>query len=201
MDWLKDVNLNEIIVAASTPLGIMAIAIIALSIIAYLFFARDSDIRIRLFVFILLFTGFGSFAFAVNDVLIVKGNVQRQLEANANTNVVPPVVQADPCQGIDASYDPNGATGHAFWCGTKGATRTSRQQAAIDRTQSCIYHATQSYGNMTQNELWLEAVSLAKQGKDDEAMARLDACQCHNPVSQMLQREARQKILCFLKKQ
>lgn len=179
----------------------MAIVIIALSILAFLFFWREKNTGVRLFVFILLFIGFGSFAFAVNDVLVIRNNVQQEQEAKAISNSCPQVVQSDPCQGIDASYDPNGATGHAFWCGTKGATRTTMQQALYSRTQSCIFYATQPYGNLSQNQLWIDAVALAKQGRDDEAMTRLDACQCHNPVSQALQREARQKILCFLKAQ
>jgi len=93
------------------------------------------------------------------------------------------------------------APADAAWCGGGGATRTTRMQAAIDRTPSCISYSVQSYADLTQNQLYREAVRLAKAGDIDAALERIDACQCHNFRSQGLIREGRQRVFCYLRTQ
>jgi hypothetical protein len=114
------------------------------------------------------------------------------------TTATPP---ADPCAGVAISDAPGTAASDARWCGSHGATRTTRMQAVFDRTESCRMYATKPYGNLFQNQLYSEAVRLAKAGDFEGAFERIDACQCHNPISQLKMRDQRLPMLCWLRSQ
>ncbi|MBH0239050.1 hypothetical protein [Methylobrevis albus] len=195
MDSAASINWAEIIKASSSPLGLAALTILALAIVALTFFRGERDWRVRMVAFVLLLVGFGGFAAAIN----LEAAEEKEKRAREEVAVVPPPVP-DLCEGIDITMTPHNAIGHAWWCGTGGATRTPAQQAVRDRTPSCIAYAQRPFANLSQNQLWAEARSLAKQGRDDEAIELIDACQCHNPTSQALIQEGRLKVICYLKK-
>lgn len=108
----------------------------------------------------------------------------------------------DKCKGIDISLTPYSAIGHASWCGSSGATRTTRQQAKIERTESCKGYVEDNwaYLDLTQNQLFEQAKFFARENRDDEAFDLIYACECHNPVAQTQLLKERLNVVCYLKK-
>jgi hypothetical protein len=109
------------------------------------------------------------------------------------------VTVRNACDGVDISAPANSAPDAAAWCGGTGATRTTRQQAAIDKTPSCISYASKPYADLSQNQLYQEALRLAKAGDLEAAFERIDACQCHNSRTQALLREGKERLICYLR--
>jgi len=86
--------------AAERPLGILALMIIALAILAYLFFGRkQASMKVRLAVFAMLFIGVAAFAYAIAREAAPDG-------ATARGEVVPPGQEKTPPPPptIDGAY-------------------------------------------------------------------------------------------------
>jgi hypothetical protein len=169
------------------PIGIVGLAMLILGFLAHTYFAKEKDWRVK----------FGSMAFVALGLLFAIWSV---VQKPAPPDPDPVVVEKDYCEGVDIALVPGNAVQAANWCGTTGATRTTRQQAQIDRTPSCIAYAQKSYADLTQNQLYVEGRRLAREKQYDDAFERIDACQCHNPVAQALIAEGKKRVVCHLAK-
>ena len=174
--------------AAKSPLGIVALAMLIVGFLALVYFQKENDWRVK----------FGSLAFVSVGLVLAVWSVLGVSQPVPTPP--PPIVEADPCQNVDIAMTPYNAVGAAFWCGTTGATRTTSQQADIDKTPSCKAYAKKDFADLTQNQLYAEGKRLAKEKKFEEAFERIDACQCHNPNAQAMILEGKQKVICHLAK-
>jgi hypothetical protein len=170
----------------NTPLGALSLIIFLLAVVALGFF-RHAEARIKLLIFVMLFLGGAGVAYSL---LHSSGG-----ESAAQI--------ADECVGVDISIT-NPAVNAAVWCGTSGATMTTRQQAQQGlgaANPGCKSYVARNwpYLDLTQNQLHAEARNLARTGKEEDAFSLIAACQCHNPPQQAILQEGRQRVLCYLK--
>lgn len=117
MNTLLNQNISEIIAeAAKSPLGIFALMIIILSLLAYYFF-RNSSNKYKFTVFLFLFSGVFLFGYVVTEYDI-KGNNHKEdiIVTMENVGLYRDEYEND---GTWAQYDPKINGQERFWIGTK----------------------------------------------------------------------------------
>jgi hypothetical protein len=162
------------------PIAATGLIIIVFSILCYFLFGNESS-KVRLAAFLTLIIGSGVFGWAAFDYMPSPVVLLDECNSVANPGAVTPVIAGTK------------------WCGGPGATRTTIVQAMHDAP--CQPYTSRSYASLSQNDLFNEAVRLAKEGKKAEALDYIDTCQCHNPPLQLLVKAEAPRVYCWLRLQ
>jgi hypothetical protein len=175
----------------------LVFGILVLLVIVLVFFRKES-VKVRLGVFFIVFTAVCFGAIAVYYPPTPRVAESKQQLPPANT-------PSDPCTGVEFAAV-SGSIADANWCGTAGATRTLGAQAFFDPRngvspdRSCSSYAIKM-GNIHQRDLLKQAIAMAKQGDENGAIARIDACQCHNRIAQSSLDNQKRRVYCWLRVQ
>jgi hypothetical protein len=176
MTW-KDI----IQAAAASNLGLIALAMLILSGGVTFLFSRRDHWAIRLSVFVMMIIGVGLFSYATFQ----------ETKALATSS-------DDQCGNVNASViNPLAGNGGAYWCRYYAALPNLKAQGSQGRCSSYIG----TFGDMSQRALVEAAIVDAKASRKQEAIEKIQACQCHNEAHFKRVGLDAEQLYCWLRKQ